>query len=448
MKKLLSVLLSLLVASSVMAQQKQIKFEEYNLPNGMHVILHEDHSTPIVAVTVMYHVGSKNEKTGRTGFAHFFEHLLFEGTENIERGQFMNIVKSAGGALNANTTQDRTFYYEILPSNQLELGLYMESERLLHAKIDTTGVETQREVVKEEKRQRIDNVPYMSFSEEIFKRAFQQHPYSWTPIGSMEDLNSAKLEEFMEFYKEYYVPNNAVLSIAGDIDIKETKALVEKYFAEIPRGDEPYFPEVEEPALTTEVRDTIYDNIQLPAVFQAYRMPAEGTEDYYALNMLTTLLSGGPSARMQKQLVEKEQKALQVAAFPYALEDHGLFITLGLVNMGVDLGELENAMDAEMEKVRNELVSEREFQKVLNQIESDFVTSNARVAGIAESLANYHMYYGDANLINTEIERYRKVTREDMRRVAQKYLDPEKRIVLYYLPKSQQPAAASEEVAN
>lgn len=448
MKKLLSVLLGLLIGSSVMAQQKQIKFEEYTLPNGMHVILHEDHSTPIVAVTVMYHVGSKNEKPGRTGFAHFFEHLLFEGTENIERGEFMNIVKSAGGALNANTTQDRTFYYEILPSNQLELGLYMESERLLHAKIDTVGVETQREVVKEEKRQRIDNVPYMSFSEEIFKRAFQQHPYSWTPIGSMEDLNSAKLEEFMEFYKEYYVPNNAVLSIAGDIDIKETKELVEKYFAEIPRGGEPYFPEVEEPALTTEVRDTIYDNIQLPAVFQAYRMPAEGTEDYYALNMLTTLLSGGQSARMQKQLVEKEQKALQVAAFPYALEDHGLFITLGLVNMGVELNELESAMDAEVEKVRNELVSEREFQKVRNQIESDFVTGNARVAGIAESLANYHMYYGDANLINTEIERYRKVTREDMRRVAQKYLDPEKRIVLYYLPKSQQPAAESEEVAN
>ena len=422
------------------AQQKKIDFVEYDLPNGMHVILHEDHSTPIVAVTVMYHVGSKNEQVGRTGFAHFFEHLLFEGSENIERGQFMDIIKSAGGSLNANTTQDRTFYYEVLPSNQLELGLYMESERLMHAKIDSVGVETQREVVKEEKRQRIDNVPYMSFQAEIFKRAFKEHPYRWTTIGSLDDLNAAKLDEFMQFYKDFYVPNNAVLSIAGDLNIEATKKLVEKYFGEIEKGKETYQPSKVEPALNVEVRDTIYDNIQLPAVFQAYRMPGQGTDDYYALDMLTTLLSGGASARMQKQLVEKEQKALQVVAFPYALEDHGLFINLGLVNMGVELSDLEESMDAEMEKVRTELVGEREFQKVLNQKESSFVTQNARVVGIAESLANYHMYYGDANLINNEIERYRNVTREDLRRVAQKYLVPENRVVLHYLPKSQQPA--------
>lgn len=443
MKRTPLLLLFLLVCSIAQAQSKKIDFVEYDLPNGLHVILHEDHSTPIVAVTVMYHVGSKNEQPGRTGFAHFFEHLLFEGTENVERGQFMGIVKAAGGALNANTTQDRTFYYEILPSNQLELGLYLESERMLHAKIDTIGVETQREVVKEEKRQRIDNVPYMSFQENIFKRAFKQHPYRWTTIGSLEDLNAAKLDEFMEFYKEYYVPNNAVLSIAGDINLAQTKELINKYFSEIPKGGTPYRPQIEEPALPAEVRDTIYDNIQLPAVFQAYRMPGQGTDDYYALNMLTTLLSGGPSARMQKQLVDKEQKALQVVAFPYALEDHGLFIALGLVNMGVELSDLEKAMNQEIEKVQKELISDREFQKVLNQIESNFVTSNARVAGIAESLANYHMYFGDANLINTEIERFRKVTKEDIRRVAQKYLTPENRVVLHYLPKAQLPASAT-----
>lgn len=443
MKRTPLLLLFLLVCSIAQAQSKKIDFVEYDLPNGLHVILHEDHSTPIVAVTVMYHVGSKNEQPGRTGFAHFFEHLLFEGTENVERGQFMGIVKAAGGALNANTTQDRTFYYEILPSNQLELGLYLESERMLHARIDTIGVETQREVVKEEKRQRIDNVPYMSFQENIFKRAFKQHPYRWTTIGSLEDLNAAKLDEFMEFYKEYYVPNNAVLSIAGDINLAQTKELINKYFSEIPKGGTPYRPQIEEPALPAEVRDTIYDNIQLPAVFQAYRMPGQGTDDYYALNMLTTLLSGGPSARMQKQLVDKEQKALQVVAFPYALEDHGLFIALGLVNMGVELSDLEKAMNQEIEKVQKELISDREFQKVLNQIESNFVTSNARVAGIAESLANYHMYFGDANLINTEIERFRKVTKEDIRRVAQKYLTPENRVVLHYLPKAQLPASAT-----
>lgn len=443
MKKRISLfLLAFVLAFGAQAQNKKIEFEEYELDNGLHVILHQDKSTPIVAVTVMYHVGAKNEQPGRSGFAHFFEHLLFEGSENIGRGEFMGMVKAAGGALNANTTQDRTFYYEILPSNQLELGLYMESERMLHAKIDTIGVETQREVVKEEKRQRIDNVPYMSFQEEIFKRAFKKHPYRWTTIGSMEDLNAAQLGEFMEFYKEHYVPNNATLSIAGDIDIAQTKNLVEKYFSEVPKGGQPYRPNIEEPAMTTEVRDTIYDNIQLPAVFQAYRMPGQGTEDYYALNMLTTLLSGGQSARLQKRLVDKEQKALQIAAFPYALEDHGLFITLGLVNMGVPLHELEEAMNEEIERVKTELVSEQEFQKVRNQVENSFVSSNSTVAGIAESLANYHVYFGDANLINTEIERFNKVSREDLRRVAQKYLSNENRVVLHYLPKSSQPQPA------
>lgn len=440
MKRISMFLLSILLALAVQAQTNKIEFEEYTLDNGLHVILHQDKSTPIVAVTVMYHVGAKNEKPGRSGFAHFFEHLLFEGSENIGRGEFMSMVKAAGGALNANTTQDRTFYYEVLPSNQLELGLYMESERMLHAKIDSVGVETQREVVKEEKRQRIDNVPYMSFQAEIFKRAFKEHPYRWTTIGSMEDLDAAQLGEFMEFYEEYYVPNNATLSIAGDIDISQTKELVEKYFSEVPAGEEPFRPDIEEPAMTQEERDTIYDNIQLPAVFQAYRMPGQGTEDYYALNMLTTLLSGGPSARLQKRLVDKEQKAVQVVAFPYALEDYGLFITLGLVNMGVPLPELEEAMNDEINKVKTELVSEQEFQKVRNQIENDFVSSNATVAGIAESLANYHVYFGDANLINTEIERFNKVSREDLRRVANKYLNPESRVVLHYLPKSEEPA--------
>jgi zinc protease len=442
-KRILLFLLCFSATYTVQAQSKKIAFEEYTLDNGLHVILHQDKSTPIVAVTVMYHVGAKNEEPGRSGFAHFFEHLLFEGSENIGRGEFMSMVKAAGGALNANTTQDRTFYYEILPSNQLELGLYMESERMLHAKIDSVGVETQREVVKEEKRQRIDNVPYMSFQEEIFKRAFKEHPYRWTTIGSLEDLNAAQLGEFMDFYKQHYVPNNATLSIAGDIEIEETKELVKKYFSEVPKGDEPYRPNIEEPAMAGEVRDTIYDNIQLPAVFQAYRMPGQGTEDYYALNMLTTLLSGGPSARLQKRLVDEEQKALQVAAFPYALEDYGLFITLGLVNMGVPLDELENAMNDEFQKVKTELVSEKEFQKVRNQIESDFVSGNARVAGIAESLANYHVYFGDANLINTEIEHFNKVTREDLRRVANKYLSEENRVVLYYLPMSAKEQGAS-----
>lgn len=441
MKKLI-VAVSLIggLGLQVLAQGNTIKFEQYKLDNGLQVILHEDHSTPIVAVTIMYHVGSKNENPERTGFAHFFEHLLFEGSQNIERGQYMKIIEAAGGALNANTSNDRTFYYELLPSNQLELGLYMESERLLHAKIDQVGVETQREVVKEEKRQRIDNQPYGSFAGETFKRAFKEHPYQWMPIGSMEHLNSATLDEFIEFYKTFYVPQNAILSIAGDINVEETKRLVAKYFAEIPTGTrEIPRPTIVEPAQTAEIRDVVYDNIQLPAVFQSYHMPAQGTDDYYALNMLTQILSAGESSRLNKELTDKQQKALQVFAFPYALEDPGLFITLGIVNMGVTPEDLEAAMDVEVEKLKNELITEEEFQKIRNQVENDFVSGNSTMAGIAESLANYQMYFGDANLINTEIQKYIKVSREDIKAVANRYLNKENRVVLYYLPKSQKP---------
>ncbi len=235
MKKAVFGFLLVFVALATQAQN-QIKFEEYDLDNGLHVILHQDKSTPIVAVTVLYHVGSKNEDTNRTGFAHFFEHLLFEGTENIERGEFDKYVIGAGGTLNANTTQDRTFYYEVLPSNELALGLWLESERMLHANILQEGVDTQREVVKEEKRQRVDNQPYATFATEMFKRQFSEHPYTWVPIGSMAHLNAATLEEFMAFYNKFYVPNNATLSIAGDIDFDEAKKMIDMYFSGIPRG--------------------------------------------------------------------------------------------------------------------------------------------------------------------------------------------------------------------
>jgi predicted Zn-dependent peptidase len=421
------------------AQKKEIEFTEFDLDNGMHVILHQDNTTPIVVVSVMYHVGSKNENPERTGFAHFFEHLLFEGSKNIERGQFDKYITNAGGVNNANTSNDRTYYYEVLPSNQLKLGLWLESERLMHAQIQDIGVETQREVVKEEKRQRYDNQPYGTIVPEIMKRAYTVHPYQWTPIGSLEHLNAASLDEFVEFYETFYVPENATLSIAGDIEIDEAKKLVEAYFATIPKGgDEIPRPDIVEPKQKEEVRDTIYDNIQLPAVIQAYHMPAQGTEDSYALEMLSTALSGGQSARMYKSLVDEQQKALQVAAIPFSSEDPGLYLLFGLPTIGGDLKELENAMDAEINKVQNELISDREFEKIRNQKENDFISGNSSMTGIAESLANYHVYYGNANLINKEIDRYMKVTKEDIKRVANKYLTEDNRVVLYYLPKSQQ----------
>jgi predicted Zn-dependent peptidase len=442
--KLKSILIPgmMLVSALAIAQKKPasnpIKFTQYDLPNGLHVILHEDHSTPIVAVTVLYHVGSKNEDPQRTGFAHFFEHLMFEGSDNIKRGEYMKLIQNSGGVMNANTSFDRTFYYEILPSNQLELGLWMESERMLHLKVDSIGVETQRKVVKEELKQRNENTPYGSILNEAFGHAYTVHPYRWTPGGSPEYINKAALSEFIDFYKTFYVPNNATLSIAGDINIAQTKTMIEKYYSTIPKGTKAIpRPTAVEPVKTAEVRDTVWDNIQLPGVIMGYHTPAQGTPDYYAMNMLATILSQGKSSRMQKSIVDKQQKAVFAGAFPLPSEDPGLTLVFGISNMGVSPVDLEAAMNAEFDKVKNEMISEEEFQKLRNQVENDFVGSNEKMAGIAENLANYYVYYKDANLINTEIDRFMKVTREDIQKAAQKYLNKENRVVLYYLPKQQ-----------
>jgi zinc protease len=440
MKKTFLLMFFAVVSVALTAQMNKIEFQEYTLDNGLHVILHQDKSTPIVAVSIMYHVGSKNEKPDRTGFAHFFEHLLFEGSENIDRGEYTTYVENAGGTLNANTSFDRTYYYEILPSNQLELGLWLESERLLHAKVEDKGVETQREVVKEERRLRINNQPYGSILQESMSRAFTKHPYNWPIIGSMDHLNAAEENDYKQFYNDFYTPNNAILSIAGDIDYDQAKIWIDQYFGNIPvKNPNVYRPTVVEPELGGEVRDTIYDNIQLPAVVMTYRIPAQGTPDYYAVSMLGTLLSQGQSSRLYKALVDEEQKAVFVGNFPLGLEDPGAAIAFGIANMGVDILEVEKSIDAQIEKVQNELITDTEFQKLKNQTENDFITSNSRIAGIAESLANYKMYFGETNLINTELDRYLAVTKEDIQRVAKQYYNTNNRVVLHYLPKPVNP---------
>lgn len=432
--------LAFLAAALPLALGQNIQFVEYDLPNGLKVLLHEDHSTPIVAVSVMYHVGSKNENPERTGFAHFFEHLLFEGSENIKRGEFDDYISNAGGMNNANTWYDRTYYFEVLPSNQLALGLWLESERMLHAKVENVGIETQRQVVKEERRQRVDNQPYGTVLEQSMRRAFKTHPYRWPVIGSMAHLDAAQEQDYKQFYADFYRPDNAILSIAGDIDIEQSKKLIEAYFATIPRGKgQVYRPNAVEAPLGSEVRDTIYDNVQLPAVVMTYRIPAQGTKDFYAVKMFNTLLTQGESSRMQKKIVDEQQKSVGIGAFPLELEDPGASIMFAVSALGVDPKEVEKSMDDILTDLQTNLVGEQEFQKLQNQVENDFVTSNATVAGIAESLANYEMYYGDANLINNELERYRKVTREDLRRVAKEYFHKNNRVVLYYLPKPKQP---------
>jgi predicted Zn-dependent peptidase len=434
MKQLLLIISMLAVTQSTWAQK--VDYVEYDLDNGLHVILHQDKSTPIVAVSVMYHVGSKNEKPNRTGFAHFFEHLMFEGSENIDRGEYDKYVQRAGGTLNANTTFDRTYYYEVLPSNQLALGLWLESERMLHAKVDQKGIETQREVVKEERRQRVDNQPYGSILQETFERAYTEHPYHWPVIGYMEHLEQAQEEDFKQFYNDFYVPNNAVLSIAGDIDIADAKKLIDTYFGDIPKSKKPvYRPNIVEPELNGEVRDTIFDNIQLPAVIQTYRIPAQGTKDYYAVDMLSRILAGGESSRLYKALVDEQQKAVFVGNFPLALEDPGVAIAFGICNMGVDPADLEKGMNEEMVKTMNELITEKEFEKLRNQVENELVSGNSRVTSIAENLATYYLFYGDTELINKEIDRYMDVTREDIRNAAKKYFAASNRVVLTYLPK-------------
>lgn len=470
--------------------QREIEYVEYDLDNGIHVILHEEHATPIVAVSVLYHVGSKNEKTDRTGFAHFFEHLLFEGSTNIDRGEYSELVEKNGGTLNANTSHDRTFYYELLPSNQLELGLWLESERMLHAKVDNEGIETQRSVVKEEKRQRIDNQPYATFIGETFKRMFKEHPYNWQPIGSMAHLDAAEEADYVNFYRTFYVPQNATLSIAGDIDIAQTKKWIAKYFGSMPKGqainmyrdyelmsDEDFAAkysveksafiandftnpkdkkaksvlktleakpvEIPRPEKATEqlsgvTKDVIYDNIQLPGLFMAYRFPEQTNNDMYALEIMNDVLSGGASSRINKTLVEKKQIAQFAFSFAYGLEDAGMGIFAAIAAKDQNLDDIQKEFDAQIELIKSELISQEEFEKVRNQYENRFISSNSTVAGIAENLANSHVYFGNADYVNTELSKYMSVTREDIQRVAKKYLTQDARIILHYLPKEEE----------
>ena len=417
------------------ATAQEVKYEEYDLDNGMHVILHQDNTAPVVTTSVMYHVGAKDETPERTGFAHFFEHLLFEGTENIPRGEWFTVVSSNGGSNNANTTQDRTYYYEVFPSNSVELGLWMESERLLHPIINQIGVDTQNEVVKEEKRLRVDNSPYGKFIENVNKNMFLKHPYKGTTIGKMAHLDDATLEEFQAFNKKYYVPNNAVLVVAGDIDVSSVKKMIQDYFGPIPRGADIVRDFPKEDPITETIRAKAYDsNIQIPAIMAAYRTPSMLDRDAYVLDMLSTYLSDGKSSKLYKKLVDEKKMALQTGAFNMSQEDYGTYILFGLPLGDVKLEDLIKEIDEEIVKVQTELISEKDYQKLQNKFENQFVNSNSSVSGIANSLARYYMLYGNTDLINKEIDIYRSITREDLQIVANKHLNPNQRLILEYLP--------------
>jgi len=421
---------------SLGARAQKVDFTEYDMPNGLHVILHADHHAPVVAVSVMYHVGSKNEVAGRTGFAHFFEHLLFEGSDNIKKGQFMKIVSANGGSNNANTTQDRTFYYEVFPSNYLETGLWLESERMMHPVINEIGVKTQDEVVKEEKRQSFDNRPYGNFINIVAKDLFTAHPYHNGVIGEMKDIDAAKLDEFKNFFKQYYVPNNAVLTIAGDIDVEKTKALITGYFGPIPQGAPVVYHKTEEAPITKPIVDTFYDaNTQIPLVAVAYRVSGKDSRDAKVMQMISSILSSGGSSRLYKKMVDEKKEALQVLAFNSVLEDYGMYIIGALPNNGTPNATLLKDVDDEIVKLQTDLISPEDYAKLENQMEDNYVNANSRQLGIAENLANgYTFYHKDTNELNEELAVYKSITREEIRDAAKKYLDANSRLTLYYLP--------------
>ncbi|MCF6350312.1 MAG: insulinase family protein [Flavobacteriaceae bacterium] len=436
MKKSIFLLFCVLVTSIIMAQK--VSFVEFDLDNGLHVILHQDNAAPVVTTAVMYHVGAKDENPNRTGFAHFFEHLLFEGTKNIERGKWFEIVSSNGGTNNANTNNDRTYYYEVFPSNNLELGLWMESERMLHPIINQIGVDTQNEVVKEEKRLRIDNQPYGNILAQIKKNMFVKHPYRWATIGSMDHLDAATLEEFQAFNEKFYIPNNAVLVVAGDINIAATKKMINKYFSEIPKGTPIKRASFKEDAIvkefTAEYRDS---NIQIPMLLNAYRTPSMKTREARILDMISTILSDGKSSRLFKKMVEQKKNSLNVGAVNFTQEDYGMYILYALPLGETTLDTLQKEIDEEIVKIQTELISEKEMEKLKNKFLNQFVNSNSSVEGIAHSLASFYMLYGNVNLINTELDIYNSITREEIRTVAKKYLNNNQRMILNYLPKEE-----------
>lgn len=418
-------------------KSQNINFIEYDLKNGLHVILHQDNQNPLVAVSVLYHVGSKNEEIGLNGFAHFFEHLMFEGSKNIDRGEFFKYVCSNGGICNAYTSYDETFYYEVFPSNQIKLALWLESERMMHAKVDKKGIDTQREIVKEEKRMHIDNSPYKyAISNEIPSLLFKKHPYRFSIIGSMKDLNSASENDYKNFYKKYYVPNNAILSIAGDINILDLKKDIECYFGDISKGQYNNFKnEKKEDPINNEIKSIYKDiNTTVPAVMLSYIGPNKINDDSYVFKIIDNILSQGESSIISKNIINKKQIAAQAGSFFQDLEDYGVFTIYAILNPNIKLDDITQSIDHEIDNFKKYGITQKELDKQINILEKKFIDNNMSMLGIASSLAHYNLYYNDTNLINKILKKYQKISLLDITKVANKYLNKSQRVRLYNIP--------------
>lgn len=416
-----------------------IPIETYRLENGLRVILSQDRSTPVVAVNVWYDVGSRNERQGRTGFAHLFEHMMFQGSQNVAKTEHLQLIERAGGSMNGTTSEDRTNYFQTLPANRLNLGLWLEADRMRSLDITAENLRNQQEVVKEERRLRIDNAPYGSSS----LAAYYEMPYNsetcfsygHTVIGSMEDLTAADLSDVRDFFSTYYAPNNATLTVVGDFDVAEARKLIQQYFGDIRRGTPPPPVQCERPFSHLPVRRTIEDrNANIPALFASYGMPDAASADVYALALLGDILGSGESSRLHQRLVKQERVALQVQAGTNIRRGPGLFTTFALPNQGVPVDRVEALINEEMEKVRRNGVTADELEKAKNRYRARTIFGRQTALGRAEALQYFAHFHGDPAAYQAVFDRYMAVTRDDVRRVANQYLTQQNRAVVITQP--------------
>jgi len=412
-----------------------IEYKEHVLNNGLRVILSEDHSVPIVAVDVWYHVGSAYEAEGKSGFAHLFEHMMFQGSENVGKAEHFQLVQRAGGNNNGSTTQDRTNYFETLPANRLNLGLWLEADRMKSLAVNSENFENQRSVVKEERRQRIDNQPYGNAFLASDTLSYDFKPYQHTVIGRMVDLDNGTADDAKAFFNNYYRPNNAVLVIVGDIDPGKTMKMVEQYFGNIPKGPDIKPLTGDEPPHTAERRAVVEDkNANVPAVFMTYTIPNCFDNDMPALELLGKILTDGEASRMYNRLVKEEKAAVVVFGGTDVRRGPGLFRFISASNVGVDIGKCESLMLDEIEKVKKEGIDAKELEKAKIQFKTDFIRNRETVLGKAETIHDYVYFSRDLANINTDVDRYMAVTQDDIIRVANKYFVENNRTVVIAQP--------------
>lgn len=421
---------------------QKVKLEEYRLPNGLRVVLAPDHNAPVVAISVTYDVGSRNEREGRTGFAHLFEHMMFQGSENIGKGEHMLLISDNGGTLNGTTNQDRTNYFAAVPANQLEMLLFLEADRMRALDVSQANLDNQRAVVQEERRQSYDNQAYGTVFETILGMIHTGFPYRHSTIGSMKDLDAATLDDVRGFFRTYYAPNNAAFALAGDFEPSQAKELIKKYFGSIPRQPTPPKVVIDDTPTTGEQRKTLSDPLaRLPRYTSAYRTVSGANADYYPLSLLATMLGRGRTARLYQPLVET-RLALAVTASVQESRGPGLFTVAAALPANGDLATVEQALDKEIQRIAQDGVTAEELAKAKAQARGQAVDRLRTALGRANLLSQYEIFYGDPERINTLLPRLEQVKTDDIRRVAKKYLIKENRAVVISQPAAKEAPAA------